>query len=73
MEPADSSSSSVDVPWVLSLPVDDGDDSCFSDDSFVLDPEPLVDSGNVCKVTELVSTSTATAGSEVSYLQSIAK
>jgi hypothetical protein len=83
MEPADSFSSSVDIPWALTLPLDKDDapyylddDSSFlldpeplDDSSFILDPETLDNSAGACKVPELVSTSTTLAGSEVSSLQ----
>ena len=59
--------------YVIMEPADD-DSSFNSDDtSFILDPEPLVDSADACKVTGLVSTSTAMVRSEVSYLQSHCK
>jgi hypothetical protein len=58
-----------DGSYVIMEPADHS--SFNSDDSsFILDPEPLVDSVDACKVTELVSTSTATAKLEVSYPQS---
>jgi hypothetical protein len=75
MEPADSSSSSVNIPWDLSRPLDLGEPPYYVDDdsSFVLDPEALDNSEDVCKATELVSTSTTMARSDVSHLQYLTK
>lgn len=59
-----------DGSYVIMEPADDDSSSVNSDDSsFILDPEPLVDSTDACKVTELVSASTTMARSEVSYQQ----
>jgi hypothetical protein len=56
-----------DGSYVIMEPADDGPSFNSDDSSFILDPEPLVDSADACKVTELVSTSTTMARSEVSY------
>src|SRR5271168_2268373 len=75
MEPADSSSSSVNMPWDLSRPLDEGEPPYYvdGDSSFILDPEPLDNSDDVCKATELVSTSATMARSNVSHLQYLTK